>query len=273
MFQKNLNLNIILPTFNEEKNIEFLIPDIINHFHNKSFTNYEITVVDDGSKDDTVEKVNNLIVKHDNVKLIQRQKPSSLPLSIYDGIIDTEKEYIMWLDADGSMDIDSIDKIISVFCNNNKAVYIGSRFINGGGYKGKNEEKNNNGNSIFSLVKNSEDSLIAIFMSLIFNKILNKVLNIGVTDLTSGFIVGKKSYFNKSMFTNCTYGEYFIKVSVKLFLAKVEIKEVGYYCKPRVYGVSKTSSNLFRLISLSKPYFLTATSLRREVREHLRQEQ
>ena len=62
-----------------------------------------------------------------------------------------------------------------LFCNNNKAVYIGSRFINGGGYKGKNEEKNNNGNSIFSLVKNSEDSLIAIFMSLIFNKILNKV--------------------------------------------------------------------------------------------------
>ena len=43
----------------------------------------------------------------------------------------------MWLDADGSMDIESINKLISECLNNNNMVYIGSRFISGGGYKEK----------------------------------------------------------------------------------------------------------------------------------------
>ena len=43
---------------------------------------------------------------------------------------------------------------------------------------------------------------IVIYLSLIFNKILEKVLNVGVKDLTSGFIVGKKSYFSEDMFRN-----------------------------------------------------------------------
>ena len=270
MFQNNLNLNIILPTFNEEKNIEFLIPTIINSFNDQNYINYEITVVDDNSTDRTAEIVYNLSVNYNNVKFIQRQDYPSLPLSINEGITNTQKEYVMWLDADGSMDIESINKLISECLNNNNIVYIGSRFISGGGYKGKNVNKNNDGTSIFSLINNSEDSIVAIFMSLLFNKVLNRLLNIGVTDLTSGFIIGKKRYFNQTMFSDCTYGEYFIKVAVKLFLAKVEIKEVGYYCKPRVHGMSKTSGNLIRLISLSRPYFSTAAYLRREIRENLR---
>lgn len=269
MFQNNLNLNIILPTFNEEKNIEFLIPKIIKSFNDQNYINYEITVVDDSSTDGTAEIVYNLSAKYNNVNFIQRQDIPSLPLSINDGISNSQKEYVMWLDADGSMDVESINKLISECLNNNNKVYIGSRFISGGGYKGKKINKNNDRTSIFSLINNSEDSLIAIFMSLFFNKFLNRFLNIGVTDLTSGFIIGKKKYFNQSMFSECTYGEYFIKVAVKLFLAKVEIKEVGYYCKPRVYGFSKTSSNLIRLISLSRPYFSIAVNLRREIHENL----
>ena len=137
MFQNNLNLNIILPTFNEEKNIEFLIPTIINSFNDQNYINYEITVVDDNSTDRTAEIVYNLSVKYNNVKLIKRQDSPSLPLSINEGITNTQKEYVMWLDADGSMDIESINKLISECLNNNNIVYIGSRFISGGGYKGK----------------------------------------------------------------------------------------------------------------------------------------
>ena len=58
----------------------------------------------------------NLSVKY-NVKLIKRQDSPSLPLSINEGITNTQKEYVMWLDADGSMDIESINKLISE-CNN-----------------------------------------------------------------------------------------------------------------------------------------------------------
>ena len=52
--------------------------------------------------------------------------------------------------------------------------------------------------SFISLL-NSEDSILAIFLSRIFNYILN-LLNVGVKDLTSGFVLGNKEYFEESMF-------------------------------------------------------------------------
>ena len=176
----------------------------------------------------------------------------------------------MWLDSDGSMGVDAIEKLIEKLIESKDIVFVGSRFVKDGGYKGKSLD--NNQKSVFSIleVSNSEDSLIAIYLSLIFNKILEKILNIGVKDLTSGFIVGKKAYFRESMFENFVYGEYFIKVIVDLYILGVEIKETGYFCKPRVYGFSKTSNNLLRLISLSKPYILTAASLRKDIRANLR---
>ena len=64
------------------KNIEFLIPTIINSFNDQNYINYEITVVDDNSTDRTAEIVYNLSVKYNNVKLIKRQDSPSLPLSI-----------------------------------------------------------------------------------------------------------------------------------------------------------------------------------------------
>ena len=49
---------------------------------------------------------------------------------------------------------------------------------------------------LYQLIK-SEDSLIAIFLSLLFNKALNFLLNINVKDLTSGFITGNKKFLMK----------------------------------------------------------------------------
>ena len=40
-----------------------------------------------------------------------------------EGITNTQKEYVMWLDADGSMDIESINKLISEYLNNNNSLY------------------------------------------------------------------------------------------------------------------------------------------------------
>ena len=270
MNQNNLNLNIILPTYNEEKNVEFIIPQIFELLSRKKYENVEVTVVDDNSSDATSDIVKTMIKNESNLILIERREHNSLPLSIYDGIKHTSKENVMWLDSDGSMGIEAIEKLIENFKENKDTVYVGSRFVEEGGYKGQSSADSEDSKFSVAQVSNSEDSLIAIYLSLIFNKILEKVLNVGVKDLTSGFIVGKKSYFSEDMFRNFVYGEYFIKVIVDLYVQDVEIKEIGYFCKPRMYGFSKTSNNLFRLISLSKPYILSAISLRKDVREHLR---
>ena len=265
-------LTIILPTYNEEENMNIWLPEVISQLSDVSYLDFEILVVDDNSKDLTQSVVNNLILSYKNLRLITRLDEPSLSDSIFEGITAATKSNIMWLDADGSMDIESILKIISQAHEDNlESIYVGSRFIKDGGYKGKDKSIDLSINKILSNLINSEESPLAIFLSLYFNKILSKILNLGVTDLTSGFILGPKRHFQKKPFVNSHYGEYFIKVIVDLHIQGIEINEVGYYCKPRLYGKSKTSTNLFRLISLSKPYIFTAISSRKEIREHLRQ--
>ena len=44
----NKNLSIILPTLNESKNLESLIPEIVDIISSRDISNYEILIVDDG---------------------------------------------------------------------------------------------------------------------------------------------------------------------------------------------------------------------------------
>lgn len=268
--KQDIDLSIILPTFNEEKNISYLIPKINLEFQNIGYVNFEILVVDDNSTDNTRTVVNQFIESYSNVKLICREKNRSLPLSIYEGLLNADKNNIMWLDSDGSMDIESMTKLINAHINSITTVFIGSRFVRGGGYKGKTEySKESSLNNIITNLSSSEDSIIATFLSLCFNKILSRYLKVNVKDLTSGFIIGNKKYFNKSMFSDCIYGEYFIKVVAGLYIQKINTLEIGYFCKPRLFGYSKTSTNMFRLVSLSKPYFLAAYKSKKLILESI----
>ena len=79
-----------------------------------------------------------------------------------------------------------------------------------------------------------------------------------VTDLTSGFIIGNRKYVEKEPFEKSNYGEYFLYLISDLMIKNKRIIEIGYYCKPRVYGKSKTSNNLMTLIRLGLPYIKAA---------------
>ena len=51
--ENNFELSVILPTLNEAKNLEILIPGIIRNLNSIENLNYEIIIVDDGSSDNT----------------------------------------------------------------------------------------------------------------------------------------------------------------------------------------------------------------------------
>lgn len=261
-------ISIILPVLNEADNLNYLIPRI-SHKISSLNLNYEILVVDDNSTDNTKEILKKLLDSNINISHILRTNENSLPNSIYDGVKQAKYENVMWLDADGSMDENAVEKLLINFLVNDKKVFIGSRFVNGGGYKGTEEKGKKNFAKSFFKVFNSEDSNLAILLSIIFNRILDMLINVNVKDLTSGFIIGRKSYFKEGMFKNYIYGEYFISVIVNLYINKIEIEEVGYYCLVRKYGESKSSSSILNMIKLSKPYILTAIEMKRRINENI----
>ena len=110
---KDKNISIILPVLNESENLEYLIPEFTNLLSNNLKVLYEIIVVDDGSTDGTQATVNNFRKANKNIRLIERNPPKSLPLSIFDGIKNSKFNSVMWLDADGSMDAESSKKLFT----------------------------------------------------------------------------------------------------------------------------------------------------------------
>ena len=102
MISKMLNVSIVLPTFNEEENLKILIPDLIKHLSGVKELLFEIIVIDDNSSDATADVVSKIMETNNQVKLkLENQTP--LPLSIYEGIEQSQYEYVMWMDADRSM--------------------------------------------------------------------------------------------------------------------------------------------------------------------------
>ena len=261
MNNKNFTLSVIFPTLNEGENLKFLIPEFLKVLEQSDIESFEILIMDDGSTDNTKEVVNSF--DSSLVKLIQRNSKPSLPMSIWEGIEYSKLNHVMWLDADGSMSANDAGILIKKQQENLNSVIVGSRFVEGGGYKGTLlNQKNKLYNSLKNL-RNSEDSFTAMYLSLIFNKFLSVISANLVKDMTSGFIVAKKEYFSITPFKIAFYGDYFVYLINELNKKNIEIIEVGYQCGLRMHGISKTGSSLLGLARLGRPYIKAALKSRR----------
>ena len=128
-----MKISLILPVFNEVENLKLLIPMIENTL-SSLVDDYEVIIVDDNSNDGTDNLIKNIY--SNRLVLIERNGANSLPLSILDGIKASKYEHILWMDADGSMPVEELSNLISKKEQNPDSVIIGSRFVEGGGYKG-----------------------------------------------------------------------------------------------------------------------------------------
>ncbi len=265
---KDFSLSVILPTINEAENLSILIPKLEKKLNNLEIEDYEILVVDDGSTDDTLEIIEQMNIKDERIKILPRKEKPSLPNSIYEGIETSKYENVLWMDADGSMTPNAFKEIILDYIDRSDAVVVGSRFVKGGGYKGV---KDIGSTSLIKAIKNvrkSKDSVAGMIVSIIFNKFLQIIFPDNIKDITSGFIIGKKTYFKEHSFKRASYGEYFLYILNDLRFQRIDIVEVGYICETRVTGESKTASSLIQLIKRGIPYISAAIISRKEINEN-----
>ena len=143
MKNSGVQLSIVLPTINEEENLRLLIPEIIESLKETELNDFEILVMDDGSSDNTEELISSINQESKFVKFISRSNPPSLPMAIWDGIDSSRYDYVLWMDADGSMPAEAVKSLVSILLDNPESVIIGSRFVDGGAYKGILELKKN----------------------------------------------------------------------------------------------------------------------------------
>ena len=211
-----IKFSIILPCYNEYRNLKLLIPEILNIFKNKSF---EILVVDDNSSDQTTTKLKNDFNKNSKIKYILRKKNRSLGLSIKDGVIASKGKVVIVMDTDFNHKPTDLNKMLYLYETSSFDMICGSRFLKGG----------------FS------STTFRHFTSLIFNYFLNFITKGKQTDNLSGFFIIKKNLISK-MLTKIFYGygEYYIRLLFYLQKTKISIKEIPVKYGARKYGISKS---------------------------------
>lgn len=127
-FEPSLDLSIVIPAYNEEKRIAGTLKNVVSYFDNCDLVNsYEVLVIDDGSKDSTVNVVNGLGLR--NVEVLSLLKNKGKGGAFRTGVFSAKGRYVLMTDADESTPIAEFAKLFAVVRED--VVAIGSRYIDG----------------------------------------------------------------------------------------------------------------------------------------------
>lgn len=130
-------LSVIIPAYNEEKRLPKTLAEIDKYLKKQNYPsvgsgqgNYEILVVNDGSKDKTAEVVRDLMADVKNLRLIDNKENNGKGYVVRQGILEAKGKYRLFTDADNSTSIDQVEKMWPEF-ERGYEVVIGSRDIKG----------------------------------------------------------------------------------------------------------------------------------------------
>lgn len=230
---KNVELSIVLPTYNEGENI-LLVLDELNRVLDIP---YEAIVVDDDSPDLTWSIVAKYALTHPEVKLLHRTDERGLTSALNAGLNIATGKYLMWMDVDMSMPPERIPALLEAI-GEGADVAVGSRYVRGGG----------DARAVNFLLT------VQLMLSKLLSILGGWFLGCRFRDWSSGFIVLKREFLDDYQLRG-DYGEYFIALIYYLIKRRhAKVVEVPYILTPRERGESKTATNLWGFVKRGHKY-------------------
>jgi len=126
-----LYLSVIIPAYNEEKNIEKTIRSIFGYLKDKNIE-HEIIVATDGSKDKTNDIIRSLISEMPTLQLLDYGTNHGKGYAVKQGMLKASGDLRLFTDADNSTPISHLE-IFLPYINEGFSVVIGSIAV--AGYK------------------------------------------------------------------------------------------------------------------------------------------
>lgn len=105
-----VRLSVTIATYNVQDFIRESLDSIIN----QSFQDFEIICIDDGSKDKTVEILNEYASKDDRIKIITKKKNQGLAVARNESLALANGKYIVFFDGDDIYDTSLFEKAINL---------------------------------------------------------------------------------------------------------------------------------------------------------------
>lgn len=125
----NIKLSVVVPCYNEQSRFKKGFLHLYTYLKKQKYK-WELIIVDDGSKDETLSLIKKIIDGLKNVKIISYKNNRGKGYAITKGVLASKGQYIFFSDIDHSVPISNIKAFIKYFGKNYKVV-IGSRRVDG----------------------------------------------------------------------------------------------------------------------------------------------
>jgi len=235
----NKEVSIILPTYNEEKNIEKLVQELRKEFKK---IDYEIVILDDNSKDKTPAITDKLSEKGD-VLAIHRYGKKGYFSAYQDAIFMANGKYIITMDSDLSHPPEIAREFLKY--KNDYDIISGSRYMKGGRIEAPFSRK---------------------YGSMFLNKFCAWILGLKLTDIAGDFHLMEKDKFMELEFKyNPVFGEFDFELLYRATQKGFSIKEIPFFYKFREEGESAMgmgANDALKLAKFAWAYIKMALKLR-----------
>ncbi len=106
-----LNISVFFPAYNEAANLEQLTTRTVEILR-KVAQEWEVIIVDDGSRDNTPEVANQLVQKYPGVRYIRHKKNQGYGGAVKTGLQSAKLDWIFFTDGDGQFDTREIELLL-----------------------------------------------------------------------------------------------------------------------------------------------------------------
>jgi dolichyl-phosphate beta-glucosyltransferase len=209
-------ISIVVPAYNENKRINEFLTELVS-FAKRG--NYEIIIVDDGSSDNTIEIVKKITKNFKRTKIISYKPNKGKGYAVKKGLMSAQGDYIIFIDADGSISPSEIPKMTKMLKKYD--VVVGDRS---------------------SELSKITQPLVRKFLGIIFNNYINLVFRVNVKDFLCGF-KGFRREVARSLFNDLISNRWIFDVEIFYKLRK---RNYSLYKMP-IKWVHKPDTKIKRL--------------------------
>lgn len=206
----DITLSAFFPAYYDELNIGKVVNQAVKVLNELNLKDYEITIIEDGSPDNTAQVADDLAKQYPKVKVIHHKQNKGYGATLYEGFTSAKFDYVFYTDGDNQFDLEELKKFVSVIPYSDIAI----------GYR-----------------KKKQYSTYRKLTSFVYNFVLRIAFGIDYVDIDCAFKIIKKDLFDKIKITT---KDAFIDAEIMIWasILKYSVTEIGVKHLPRLDGIS-----------------------------------